>query len=77
MNSPLDPAFSTQTRLADPDACLSLITAATRDLNADQGHVLQAQLVLLLTNHIADINVLRAAIAVARASQNLPPAVEN
>jgi hypothetical protein len=73
--SPLnDPslAFSTDCRLPDPDACFTLLTEACRDLDATQGHLLHAQLVLLLANHIGDPRVLRGAIEVAREGLDLP-----
>jgi Protein of unknown function (DUF2783) len=69
------PAFSTDCRLPDPDACFTLLTDACRDLDATQGHLLHAQLVLLLTNHIGDLRVLRGAIGVAREALDLPAVV--
>ncbi|AIO65340.1 DUF2783 domain-containing protein [Burkholderia oklahomensis] len=53
--------------LADPDACFSMLTDACRDLDDAQGHLFHAQLVLVLMHHIADPDVLRDAIAIARA----------
>jgi Protein of unknown function (DUF2783) len=66
------PIFSTDCRLPDPDACFALLTDACRDLDATQGHLLHAQLVLLLANHIGDPRVLRGAIGVAREALDLP-----
>ena len=38
-----------------------------RDLSDDQSAMVNAKLVLLLSNHIGDLNVLREAMAIARA----------
>ncbi|WLE59319.1 DUF2783 domain-containing protein [Burkholderia plantarii] len=53
--------------LADPDACFSMLAQACRDLDAQQGHLFHAQLVLVLMHYIADPDVLREAIEIARA----------
>ncbi|MXN79311.1 DUF2783 domain-containing protein [Burkholderia sp. 4701] len=53
--------------LADPDACFSMLSDACRDLDAAQGHLFHARLVLVLMHHITDPDVLRDAIAIARA----------
>jgi hypothetical protein len=62
--------------LADPDACFAMLTDACRDLDAAQGHLFHAQLVLILMHHIADPALLREAIACARRGLDLPAVVE-
>jgi hypothetical protein len=42
------------------------LIAAHRGLSDEQSELLQARLLLLLANHIGDLNVLREAIALAR-----------
>ena len=42
------------------------LIAAHRGLSDDQSELLQARLLLLLANHIGDLNVLREAITLAR-----------
>ncbi|AOJ81848.1 hypothetical protein WT60_14900 [Burkholderia sp. MSMB617WGS] len=53
--------------LADSDARFSMLADACRDLDDAQGHLFHAQLVLVLMHHIADPEVLREAIEIARA----------
>jgi hypothetical protein len=43
------------------------LTETHRDLSDDQSAMVNAKLVLLLSNHIGDLNVLREAMAIARA----------
>lgn len=57
--------------LADPDAYFSMLADACRDLNASQGHLFHAQLVLLLIHHVADLELLREAIGIARRGLDL------
>jgi predicted LPLAT superfamily acyltransferase len=58
--------LDTTPRLADPDALFALLVEAHRDLDPAASRRLDARLVLLLANHIGDMEVLRAAIAAAR-----------
>jgi hypothetical protein len=60
---PLD----TTPRLADPDALFAALVEAHRDLDEAASRRLDARLVLLLANHIGDMEVLRQAIELARA----------
>lgn len=55
----------TEPRLADPDALYEALMQAHRDLGPEASRRLDARLVLLLANHIGDMDVLRAAIALA------------
>lgn len=50
----------------NPDDLYELLVEARRDLDAAQSASLDAKLVLLLANHIGDLDVIREAIAAAR-----------
>nr|WP_290442760.1 DUF2783 domain-containing protein [Rhodovulum tesquicola] len=50
----------------DPDDFLAELLAAHRGLTEAQSHALNAQLLLILANHVGDPAVLRAALALAR-----------
>jgi hypothetical protein len=58
--------LDTTPRLADPDALLALLIEAHRGLDAEASRRLDARLVLLLANHVGDMEALRQAIALAR-----------
>ncbi len=60
---PLD----TTPRLSDPDALFAALVEAHQGLDAAASRRLDAKLVLLLANHIGDMEVLRQAIALASA----------
>lgn len=55
-------------RLEDVDAAYQLLIDAHDGLDDEASCALDARLVLVLANHIGDIDVLREAIAVAHAS---------
>ncbi|MGO9360861.1 MAG: DUF2783 domain-containing protein [Xanthobacteraceae bacterium] len=59
-------ALSTHSNFAKPDDAFRLVVEAHRGLADDTSAVLDAALVLVLANHIGDIDVLREAIAVAK-----------
>jgi DUF1009 family protein len=59
---PLD----TSPRLADPDALYAALAAAHHDLTPEASRLLDAQLVLLLANHVGALDVVQEAIAIAR-----------
>jgi Protein of unknown function (DUF2783) len=59
--------LATDSRFPDPDAAFRLIVEAHRGLTDEQSAALNARLVLLLANHAGDMDVLRQAIALARA----------
>jgi len=67
-------SLDTTPRLADPDGLFELLTEAHRDLDAEASRRLDARLVLILANHIGDMDVLREAIALARATAARAPA---
>ncbi len=57
--------LDTTPRLTDPDAVFAMLVEAHRGLDAEASRRLDAKLVLLLANHIGDMQVLRSAIALA------------
>jgi hypothetical protein len=59
-------ALSTASNFSDPDAAYRLIVEAHRGINDAQSADLDAALVLVLANHIGDLEVLREAIALAK-----------
>ena len=59
-------ALSTKSNFADPDAAYRLIVEAHRGLGEAQSADLDAALVLVLANHIGDLEVLREALALAK-----------
>ena len=61
-------SLDTTPRLTDPDALFALLIAAHEGLDAEASRRLDARLVLLLANHIGDMDTLRQAIALAKDS---------
>jgi Protein of unknown function (DUF2783) len=59
-------ALSTSSNFAKPDDAFRMIVEAHRGLSDAQSADLDAKLVLLLANHIGDLEVLRAAIELAK-----------
>jgi hypothetical protein len=59
-------ALSTNSNFARPDDAFRAVVEAHRGLNDEQSANLDATLVLILANHIGDLDVLREAIALAR-----------
>ena len=58
--------LSTDSNFAKPDDAFRAVVEAHRGLSDEQSADLDAALVLILANHIGDIDVLREAIALAR-----------
>lgn len=58
--------LNVEPNLADPDAFYEMLVDSHRDLSEEQSTMLNAQLILLLSNHIGDLGVLREAFAIAR-----------
>jgi hypothetical protein len=58
--------LSTTTNFPDPDAAYRLIVEAHRGISDEQSALLDAALVLVLANHVGDLDVLREAIALAK-----------
>jgi Protein of unknown function (DUF2783) len=59
-------SLSTSSNFAKPDDAFRAIVEAHRGLSEDQSADFDAALVLVLANHIGDIDVLREAIALAK-----------
>ena len=64
----------TASRFADPDAAYVALVEAHRGLSADASVALNTRLVLVLANHIGDLDVLQEAIALAKSSVKHRPA---
>ena len=62
MTSPLN----TEPNIADPDDFYAALVDLHRDLSVTESRMVDAKLILLLTNHIGDRAVLDAAMALAR-----------
>ena len=60
--------LNAEPNLPDPDAFYELLIDSHQDLDEAQSNMLNAQLVLLLSNHIGELAVLREALAIARAT---------
>ena len=60
------PRLVTASRFADPDAAYVALVDARRGLSLEAATDLDAKLVLILANHIGDLEVLREAIALAK-----------
>jgi len=58
--------LSTSSNFANPDDAFRAIVEAHRDLSEEQSADFDAAMVLILANHIGDIEVLRDAIALAK-----------
>ncbi|MBR8656971.1 DUF2783 domain-containing protein [Achromobacter sp. Marseille-Q0513] len=58
----------TDTNLAAPDDFYEALIDTHRDLSLEQSQELNAALILLLANHLGDMDVLREALRQARAS---------
>ncbi len=59
--------LSTQSNFSLPDEFYERLIDAHRDLSAQQSHAMNAALVLLLSNHIGDMDIVAEALAKARA----------
>lgn len=56
----------TSSQFSDPDKAFVMLIEARRGLSEADAAALDARLVLILANHIGDIEVLREAIALAK-----------
>jgi hypothetical protein len=59
-------ALSTSSNFLKPDDAFRAVVEAHRGLSDEQSANLDAMLVLILANHIGDLDVLREAIALAQ-----------
>lgn len=55
----------TEPNFANPDDFYETLIAMHQDLSEEQSHMANARLILLLANHIGDLDVLRAAMTAA------------
>jgi hypothetical protein len=62
--------------LLDPDGFYADLVAAHQDLTDEASELLNARLVLILANHIGDPQILREALALARARVRAAPRAE-
>ncbi len=67
MNGRLMSALNIDPNLALPDDFYEALIDTHRDLDAAQSQMVNARLILLLANHIGDLDVLRDAMRRARA----------
>jgi len=63
----MNPGLKVEPNLSDPDAFYELLIDSHHDLDDEQSKMLNAQLILLLANHIGDMGVLGEALGIARA----------
>ncbi|WP_431855944.1 DUF2783 domain-containing protein [Azospirillum sp.] len=56
----------TENRFASPDAFYEALIETHRDLTPEQSAKVNAKLILLLANHIGDMEVLQQAMTIAR-----------
>jgi hypothetical protein len=59
-------SLSTASNFTDPDAAYRLIVEAHRGLDDQHSAAIDAALVLILANHIGDLDVLRDAVVLAK-----------
>jgi hypothetical protein len=59
----------TVSQFPDPDAAYLALVEARRHLSDAEAAELDTKLVLILANHVGDLDVLREAIALAKGSQ--------
>jgi hypothetical protein len=57
--------LATASRFVDPDAAYVVLVDARRNLSDAEAAALDTRLVLILANHIGDLDVLKEAIALA------------
>ncbi len=58
--------LKTETAFENPDDFYEALIEAHRGLNEEQSAQLNAKLILLLANHIGDLEIIREALALAR-----------
>lgn len=67
--------LNTEPNIAEPDDFYEALIETHRGLSPEQSALLNAKLILLLANHVGDLDVLREAMAKAR--EGLSPAGED
>jgi hypothetical protein len=73
MNARTNTLLNVEPNIADQDAFYEMLVDTHQDLSDDQSRMLNAQLILLLANHIGDLQVLREAFAIARRNVEAAP----
>jgi hypothetical protein len=63
----------TDNRLADPDGAYRVLIDAHRGLSDEESAVLNTKLVLILANHIGDMQVLKEALSLCEKSHEGNP----
>ncbi len=63
------PTLITASQFKDPDSAYVTLIEARRGLSESEAAALDAKLVLILANHIGDPDVLKEAIALAKAGR--------
>lgn len=58
--------LKTESAFANPDAAYEALVEAHRDLSEEASAAFNARLVLLLANHIGDLDVLKEALVLAK-----------
>ena len=66
MDQQVSSALKKESRFPDPDRAFRVLIEARRGMTSEQAAALDARLVLLLANHIGEIDVLIEAIAAAQ-----------
>ena len=61
--------LETRSKFANPDAAYVALVEARRGLTEEQAAALDTRLALILANHIGDLDVLKEAIALAKAAK--------
>ena len=61
-----DAVLNTEPNIAAPDEFYEALIETHRDLTPEQSALVNAKLILLLANHIGDLDILRAAMRTAR-----------
>ena len=59
----------TEPRISDPDGFYAALMEAHRELDPQASRKLDAKLILLLANHIGEMEVLREALAIAQGAK--------
>jgi hypothetical protein len=66
MGKSMNPTLNTEPNISLADDFYEALIDIHRDLTEAQSQMLNAKLILLLANHVGDLNVLREAMRIAR-----------
>ncbi len=58
--------LNTESNIPNPDCFYAALTDAHRDLDRDASERVNARLILLLANHIGDLDVFKEALSIAK-----------